>query len=86
MFDPNAGKVLFRAAAAAWLASRADLKETTRAAYRDALAPTASTGKTAQRHKRLGDLRIDAVFGGYPINAITRDQIRQWVPADDRRG
>lgn len=71
-FDPNDGKVLFRDAAAAWLASRPDLKETTRAAYRDALAPTdPSNAYLAKRHKPLTDLRIDAVFGGYPINAIT---------------
>ena len=71
-FDPNEGKVLFRDAAAAWLASRPDLKETTRAAYRDALAPTdPSNAYLAKRHKPLTDLRIDAVFGGYPINAIT---------------
>lgn len=76
-FDPNAGKVLFRDAAAAWLLSRPDLKETTRAAYADALALTDET--TAKRHKPLADLRIDAVFGSYPINAITRDQIRDWV-------
>jgi hypothetical protein len=79
-FDPARGKVLFRDAAAAWLASRPDLKETTRAAYRDALAPTdARNAYLAKRHKPLADLRIDAVFGGYPINAITRDQIRDWI-------
>jgi integrase len=76
-FDPQAGKVLFRDAAAKWLESRHDLKETTLAAYRDALAPTAE--KTVQRHKRLANLRIDAVFGDYPINRITRDYIRDWV-------
>jgi hypothetical protein len=43
-FDPHAGKVLFRDAAAAWLASRPDLTETTREAYADALAPTPSAG------------------------------------------
>ena len=79
-FDPNAGKVLFRDAAAKWLLSRLDLKETTRAAYRDALAPTdPSNAYLAKRHKPLADLRIDAVFGGYPINAITRDDIRKWI-------
>ena len=72
--------MLFRDAAAAWLSSRPDLKETTRAAYRDALAPTdPSNAYLAKRHKPLADLRIDAVFGGYPINAITRDDIRKWV-------
>ena len=79
VLDPSAGKLLFREAAAAWLVSRPDLKETTRAAYADALAPTPSAGKTAKRHKKLADLRIDTVFGGYPINAITRDQIREWI-------
>jgi integrase len=76
-FDPQAGKVLFRDLAAKWLAARHDLKETTLAAYRDALAPTAE--KTVQRHKRLANLRIDAVFGDYPINRIARDDIRDWV-------
>jgi integrase len=75
--SPNAGKLLFRDAAAAWLASRHDLKDTTHAAYADALAPTAQ--KTVKRHKRLADLRIDNTFGDYPLNAITRDDISQWV-------
>lgn len=78
-FDPNAGKVLFRDAAQAWLASRHDLKETTLAAYRDVLAPTPGTGATVKRHRRLADLRIDAVFGDYPLNAITREYISAWV-------
>jgi len=78
-FDLNAGKVLFRDAAAAWLTARPDLKETTRAAYKDALAPTPSTGTTAKRHKPLADLRIDSTFGGCPINGITREDIRDWI-------
>lgn len=79
-FDPAAGKLLFRAAAQSWLASRHDLKETTRAAYADALAPTCTEGPAAvKRHKRLAGLRIDAVFGEYPLNKITRDQISDWV-------
>ncbi|MGV9800191.1 tyrosine-type recombinase/integrase [Mycobacterium sp. NPDC003449] len=80
-FDPAAGKLLFREAAQAWLASRHDLKETTRAAYADALAPTSTEGPTAtvKRHKRLANLRIDNTFGEYPINKITRDQISEWV-------
>lgn len=76
-FDPNRGKARFRDVAAEWLESRPDLKETTLAAYREALAPT--TEATAQRHARLSGLRIDDVFGGYPVNAITRDQISAWV-------
>ncbi len=80
-FDPAAGKLVFREVAEAWLKSRHDLKETTRAAYADALAPTCTDGPaaTVKRHKRLAGLRIDAVFGDYPINKITRDQISDWV-------
>jgi integrase len=78
---PSAGKVAFRDTAAKWLASRHDLKDTTRAAYTDALAPTPATGPRAKRHERLRDLRIDTVLGDYPINAITRDDISQWVAA-----
>jgi integrase len=75
--DPNAGKVLFRDAAAAWLESRHDLKATTRAAYTGALAPTSE--HTVKRHKRLAKLRIDNNFGDYPINAIRRDDISDWI-------
>lgn len=80
-FDPAAGKLLFREAAQAWLASRHDLKETTRAAYADALAPTStdSPAATVKRHKRLAGLRIDNTFGEYPLNKITREQISEWV-------
>jgi integrase len=72
-FDPQAGNTTFRAAAQAWLASRHDLKPTTLAEHRCALAPVA---------RRRGDgkvLGIDATFGGYPLNAITREQISEWV-------
>jgi integrase len=73
-FDPNAGKALFRNEAQAWLASRkADLKETTWGGYAYALAP---------KQQRQGDgktLGIDAVFGGYPLNKITREYIQAWV-------
>lgn len=82
--DPNAGKVLFRDAASAWLASRHDLKVTTHAAYSDALAPTSE--HTVKRHKRLANLRIDNTFGGYPLNAITRDDISKWVAAMVKAG
>jgi integrase len=84
--DAHGGKVLFRDAAAAWLASRHDLKATTRTAYADALAPTPATGTTAKRHKPLADIRIDAVFGGYPLNAITRDDISNWVARMSKAG
>ncbi len=72
-FDPRKGKVLFRDAAAKWLESRADLKSATHNNHRYALAPASS---------RRGDgktLGIDAVFGGYPLNKITRVYIQDWV-------
>ncbi len=72
-YDPNAGRVLFRDVAAEWLDSRADLKVTTLAGHRAAFAP---------KENRRGDgktLGIDAVFGNYPIGAITRDAIQIWV-------
>lgn len=73
-FDPNAGKVLFRDAAQHWLESRkADLKPTTWGGYQYALAPA------ADRQGDMKTLGIDAVFGGYPLNKITRPQIQDWV-------
>lgn len=73
-FDPNAGKVLFRDEAQTWLeARRADLKATTWAGYQSALVPA---------EKRRGDgktLGVDAAFGGYPLNKITRSRIQEWV-------
>jgi integrase len=72
-FDPAKGKVLFRDAAAIWLESRADLKSATHNNHRYALAPAAA---------RQGDgktLGIDAVFGDYPLNKITREYIQDWV-------
>lgn len=73
-YDPKAGGVTFAEAAQVWLASRSnDLKETTAAGYRQALAPVADRRKAARR------LSIDAVFGGYPLNAIKREQITAWV-------
>jgi integrase len=74
-FNPARGKVLFRDAAARWLESRADLKSATHNNHAYALAPAAT---------RRGDgktLGIDAVFGGYPLNKITREYIQDWVNA-----
>jgi len=82
--DLNAGKVLFRDAASAWLESRHDLKATTRAAYETALAPTSH--HTVKRHKKLASLRIDNTFGGYPLNAVTREDISKWVAAMVKAG
>jgi len=72
-YDPKAGGVTFREAAQEWLDSRHDLKPSTRDGYRYALAPA------AERHGHGKTLGIDAVFGGYPVNAITRDGISAWV-------
>lgn len=72
-FDSKAGGITFREAAACWLDSRHDLKPTTLAGHRYALA------RASERRgdgKRLG---IDAVFGGYPLNAIKREHISEWV-------
>nr|WP_313774282.1 tyrosine-type recombinase/integrase [Mycobacterium sp.] len=82
--DPHAGKVIFREVASKWLGSRHDLKDTTRAAYKDALAPTSE--HTVKRHKKLANLRIDNTFGDCSINAITRDDISQWVAAMVKAG
>ncbi|ORB53678.1 tyrosine-type recombinase/integrase [Mycobacterium persicum] len=73
VFDPNAGKVLFRDAAAIWLDSRKADTRNNAENHRYALAPAAT---------RRGDgktLGIDAVFGGYPLNKITREYIQAWV-------
>ena len=72
-FDPAKGKMLFRDAAAKWLESRADLKSATHNNHRYALAPA------AQRQGDGKTLGIDAVFGGYPLNKITREYIQEWV-------
>lgn len=79
-FDPKSGAMPFREAAASWLASRHDLKARTRAGYVYALAPG------DQRSSATAELRIDATFGDYPLNAITRDYISQWVERQTRAG
>jgi integrase len=72
-FDPGKGKMLFRDAAAIWLESRKADTRNNAENHRYALAPA---------HTRRGDgktLGIDAVFGGYPLNKITREYIQEWV-------
>lgn len=81
-FDPKAGKMLFREAAALWLEERrATLKVTVYTAHAERLAPT--TNQTRARHARLvhngQPLRIDSAFGGYPLNKITHDDVQAWV-------
>lgn len=70
-YEPSAGKVLFRDAARTWLDSRVDLKPRTRQSYEYILSPTAS---------------LDATFGGYPLNRITRERITGWIDARVRAG
>lgn len=72
-FDPKAGGITFREAAQYWLESRHDLKATTLGGHRYALAPAKARRGDA---KQLG---IDAVFGGYPLRAIKREYISEWV-------
>lgn len=72
-FDPGKGKMLFRDAAAIWLESRTADTRNNAENHRYALAPAAN---------RRGDgktLGIDAVFGGYPLNKITREYTQAWV-------
>jgi integrase len=72
-FDPGKGKMLFRDAAAIWLESRKADTRNNAANHRYALAPAAT---------RRGDgktLGIEAVFGGYPLNKITREYIQAWI-------
>ena len=75
LFDPKEGGITFREYAQKWLESRQDLKPTVLAGHRDALAPNNGSA----RHKRLRHLRIDDVFGGYPLNKVTRDYVQDWV-------
>jgi integrase len=72
-YDPSKGSIIFREAAQLWLASRHDLKATTRAGHEAAFAPASSRRGDA---KTLG---IDAVFGRYPLNTIKREHISDWV-------
>ena len=72
-YDPKSGEIPFREAAALWLDSRHDLKPRTLAGHREMLAPKAT------RRGQMAKLGIDAVFGGYPVNAITREQLSAWV-------
>ncbi|MGW0042263.1 tyrosine-type recombinase/integrase [Rhodococcus sp. NPDC003348] len=74
-WDAKAGAVPFASAAGEWLESRHDLKPRTRAEYENLLRPK-TRGPIATR-----GLSIDATFGGYPLNAITRQQISEWVSA-----
>lgn len=72
-YDPKSGEIPFRDAAALWLESRHDLKTRTLAGYREMLAPA------ADRRGKMKTLGVDAVFGGYPVNAITRELVSAWV-------
>lgn len=72
-WDHKAGALTFGVAAGEWLASRHDLKSRTRAEYENLLRPK-TRGPITTR-----GLSIDATFGGYPLSAITRQQISEWV-------
>ena len=73
VFDPSRGKMLFRDAAAIWLESRKGNTRNNAGNHRSALTPA---------EQRRGDgkvIGIDAVFGSYPLNKITREYIQDWV-------
>lgn len=72
-YDPKSGEIPFRDAAALWLDSRHDLKTRTLAGYREMLVPA------GQRRGQMAKLGIDAAFGGYPVNTITREHVSGWV-------
>lgn len=80
-FDPKAGAVSFREAAQDWLSSRHDLKRSTHAGYAYALAPADERRASMSERKAAGELGIDATFGSYPVNKVTRQQISGWVEA-----
>ena len=79
-YDPKSGEIPFRDAAALWLESRHDLKTRTRAGYREMLAPKAT------RTRGMAALGIDAAFGGYPVNTITRELVSAWVERLNKAG
>jgi hypothetical protein len=79
-YDPKSGEIPFREAAALWLESRHDLKPRTVAGYREMLRPA------ADRRGQMAKLGIDAVFGDYPVKAISRDQVSTWVAALSKGG
>jgi integrase len=70
-FDPKAGAVTFRQAAGDWFASRLDLKPRTRQGYAYILNEGAD---------------LDATFGGYPLNKITRPLVADWIARRVREG
>lgn len=72
VFDRRSGAVTFREAAAAWLASRHDLKPRTRDGHASLLAARKARTSAA-------DLSIDATFGGWPLDKITRAYVSVWV-------
>lgn len=69
-WDPKAGAVSFSSAAEEWLESRHDLKPRTRAEYANLLSPKVKADPA---------LSIVEVFGGYPLDKITRQRISDWV-------
>ncbi|WP_234974139.1 tyrosine-type recombinase/integrase [Williamsia sterculiae] len=71
---------LFAHAAEAWLASRTDLKDRTRAEYTNLLSPKARAHRDGDGNS-TAHLSIIATFGGTAVTAITRQQIAEWVQA-----
>ena len=77
--DPRSGDIVFREAAASWLMSRVDLKPRTRDGHQRLLAP--------RKHRTASwSLSIDATFGAYPLNRITREMVADWIAAQTQAG
>lgn len=72
------GQERFDNVAAQWLASRHDLKPRTRAEYENLLSVKTRAVRDSAGNK-TSQLSIAAVFGQRPVNAITREQITEWV-------
>ncbi|GAC61589.1 tyrosine-type recombinase/integrase [Gordonia sihwensis] len=71
---------LFTVAADEWLASRTDLKASTRAEYENQLRPKVRT-KRDKDGNSTKHLSIIATFGGKTLAGITRQMIAEWVEA-----
>lgn len=72
------GRETFGVVAAAWLASRHDLKPRTRAEYANLLSGKTRARRTSEGAS-TGDLSISATFNHRPVNTITRADIADWV-------
>ncbi|NMO02535.1 hypothetical protein HH308_15065 [Gordonia sp. TBRC 11910] len=71
---------LFAHAAEAWLASRTDLKASTRVEYENLLRPKVKAHKDTSGES-TAHLSVISTFGCKAVGSITRQQIAEWVQA-----